>query len=122
MSKVVMVGSESKKESEIMEFSGASAEEIADKVALFMASRGYRLETGDKVQGVYGRGSAAWHAMLGPLVRRLKCNVTVAESGENVKVVIAKGMTGWGGGALGATRVKKELRGIMSGLQSSILS
>jgi len=122
MSKVVMVGSESKKESEIMEFSGASVEEIADKVALFMATSGYRLETGDKVQGVYGRGSAAWHAMLGPLVRRLKCNVTVAKSEENVKVVVAKGMTGWGGGALGATRVKKELQEIVGGLQSSILS
>jgi len=122
MSKVVMVGSESKKESEIMEFSGASVEEIADKVALFMATSGYRLETGDKVQGVYGRGSAAWHAMLGPLVRRLKCNVTVAKSEENVKVVAAKGMTGWGGGALGATRVKKELQEIVGGLQSSILS
>jgi len=122
MSKVVMVGSESKKESEIMEFSGASVEEIADKVALFMATSGYRLDTGDKVQGVYGRGSAAWHAMLGPLVRRLKCNVTVAKSEENVKVVVAKGMTGWGGGALGATRVKKELQEIVGGLQSSILS
>jgi len=122
MSEVVMVGSESKKESEIMEFSGASVEEIADKVALFMATSGYRLETGDKVQGVYGRGSAAWHAMLGPLVRRLKCNVTVAKSKENVKVVVAKGMTGWGGGALGATRVKKELQEIVGGLQSSILS
>jgi len=122
MSEVVMVGSESKKESEIMEFSGASVEEIADKVALFMATSGYRLETGDKVQGVYGRGSAAWHAMLGPLVRRLKCNVTVAKSEENVKVVVAKGMTGWGGGALGATRVKKELQEIVGGLQSSILS
>jgi len=122
MSEVVMVGSDSKKESEIMEFSGADVEEIANKVALFMATRGYRLETGDKAQGVYGRGSAAWHAMLGPLVRRLKCNVTVAKSEENVKVVIAKGMTGWGGGALGAARAKKELRDITSGLQSSILS
>lgn len=122
MGKIVMAGSESTKESQMLEFSGTTTEEIADKVALFMASRSYRLESGDKFQGVYGRGSAAWHAMLGPLVRRLKCNVTVAKSGENVKLVIAKGMTGWGGGALSATRARKELQEIVAGLQSSILS
>jgi len=122
MAEIAMIGSAETKESRTMEFSGAGPEEIADKVALFMGERGYHLETGDKLQGVYGRGSAAWGAMLGPLVRRVKFNVTVGKKGDHVAVVIAKGMTGFGGGALGAAKVKKEFQSLAAGLQSHILS
>jgi hypothetical protein len=122
MAEIAMVGSAEGKGSRTMEFSGGSLEGIADKVALFMTERGYRLESGDKLQGVYGRGSAAWGAMLGPLVRRAKFNVTVGKKEENVAVVVAKGMSGFGGGGLGAARVKKEFQSLASGLQSRILS
>jgi hypothetical protein len=40
MGKITMVGSQTTKEAQSMEFAGASAEEIADQVALFMAGRG----------------------------------------------------------------------------------
>jgi len=122
MDNVAMVGSTNTKTSATMEFSGASPEEIADKVALFMGERGYRLESGDKLQGVYGRGSAAWGAMLGPLVRREKFNVTVGKKGDHVAVVVARGMTGFGGGAISATKVRKEFQVVVTGLQSDILS
>lgn len=122
MGNVAMVGSTNTETSCTMEFSGASPEEIADKVALFMAERGYRLESGDKLQGVYGRGSAAWGAMLGPLVRRAKFNVTVGKKGDHVAVVVAKGMTGFGGGALTAMKLRKEYQVLVTGLQSYVLS
>ncbi|NQT82329.1 hypothetical protein HQ563_04860 [bacterium] len=122
MSKVVMVGSKTTKESETRLFSGATVEEIADKVALVMSSRAYSLETGSKVQGVYGRGSAAAHAMLGPIAKRQKYNVTVLQDGENVALVLAKGMSGMGGGILSARKVKKEFQAILGALQESILS
>ena len=122
MADIAMVGSAETKESRSMEFSGASLEEIANKVALFMTERGYRLESGDRLQGVYGRGSAAGAAMLGPLVRRAKFNVTVAKEGDHIAVVMSKGMSGLGGGALGAARVKKEFQALASGLQSHVLS
>jgi len=122
MSKVVMVGSKSTKESETRIFSGATVEGIADKVALFMAGRGYRLESGTKTQGVYGRGSAGAHAIVGPLTRRQKYNITIVQEGENVAVVVARGMTGMGGGLLSARKVKKEFTAIMSGLQETILA
>lgn len=122
MADIAMVGSAETKESRTMEFSGAGLEEVAGKVALFMTERGYRLESGDKLQGVYGRGSAAWGAMLGPLVRRAKFNVTVARKGDHVAVAVSKGMSGFGGGALGAARVKKEFQALASGLQSHVLS
>jgi tetrahydromethanopterin S-methyltransferase subunit F len=122
MGKVAMVGSKTTKESETRVFSGATVEAVADKVALFMAARGYRLESGTKMQGVYGTGSAAAHAMLGAMVKRQKYNITVVQDGENVALVVAKGMTGMSGGLLSARRVKKEFAAIMSGLQESILS
>ncbi len=122
MGKVVMVGSKTTKESETRVFSGVAVEEIADKVALLMSTRGYRLESGTKVQGVYGRGSAGAHAIVGPLTRRQKYNITVIQDGENVALVVAKGMSGMGGGVLSARKVKKEFQAIIAGLQESILS
>ncbi len=122
MGNVVMVGSKTTKEAETRVFSGATVEEVADKVALFMSGRGYRLESGTKTQGVYGRGSAGAHAIVGPLTKRHKYNITVVQDGENVAVVVAKGMSGMGGGLLSARKVKKEFQGIMAGLQNSILS
>jgi tetrahydromethanopterin S-methyltransferase subunit F len=122
MGNVVMVGSKSTKEAETRVFSGATVEEIADKVALFMSARGYRLESGTKSQGVYGRGSAGAHAMVGPLARRQKYNITLIKDGENVALVVAKGMSGMGGGLLSARKVKKEYQAVVAGLQDTILS
>lgn len=122
MSKVVMVGSKSTKEAHTLMFSGGIADEIAGKVALVMAGRGYRLESGTRDQAVYGRGSAAAHALLGPLARRQKYNITIVPDGENISVVIAKGMTGMGGGLISAGKVKKELQAIIGGLQEQLLS
>jgi len=122
VSKIVMVGSSKTKDAHTLEFSGGTVDEIAGKVALFMGQRGYRLESGDRLQGVYGRGSAAWAAMMGPLVSRAKFNVTVAQKGDRVTVVVARGMTGWGGGALTARRVGKEFQEVVAGLQEAILT
>ncbi len=97
----------------------ANIDTVASKVAMVMAQRGYRLESGDQRQGVYGCGSAAAHAMLGPLVRRRKLNVTVTPGeGDSVALVLAKGMSGWGGGLLSAGKQKKELAEIIGTLQA----
>ena len=122
MGKIAMVGSTAAKESQTLVFSGAPIEEIADKTALFLAARGYTLEEGTKTQGVYGRGSATGRALLGALAKRTKYNVTVGKDGENVAVVIAKGMSGISGGLWGMSQEKKELQAVVTGLQSAILS
>ena len=92
-----MVGSKTTKESHTMVFSGATVDQVADKVALLMAGRGYPLDSGIKEQGVYGRGSAAAHMMLGSVARRQKYNITIVTEGENVAVVLAQEMTAMGG-------------------------
>ena len=122
MGKIAMVGSRATAEAYSMEFAGASIEEIADQVALFMAGRGYRRESGDKFQSVYGRGSAVGHALLGPLVRRQKYQLTLGRTGKNVTVTLAKGMSGWGGGVFSAAKVRRELQEVQTGLQSFLFA
>jgi hypothetical protein len=122
MGKYAVVKSSETKESITLVFSGGTVDEIADKTALFLAARGYHLESGAKTQGVYVRGSAAARALVGPLSKRAKFNVTVGKDGENAAVVIAKGMSGVSGGLLGMSQMSKELGSLSAGLQSAILS
>jgi hypothetical protein len=122
MGKIVIVGTSASKDSQTLVFSGGTVDEIADKAALFMGARGYRIESGTKTQGVYGRGSAAGRAFFGVLTKRTKYNLTIGKEGDNVALVVAKGMTGIGGGLLGVSQEKKEFQTIISGLQSAILS
>jgi len=122
MGKYAVVKSSETKESITMVFSGGTVEDIADKTALFLAARGYHLDSGTKTQGVYAKGSAAARALVGALSKRAKFNVTVGKDDENVAVVIAKGMSGAYGGLLGMSQMGKELGSLSAGLQSAILS
>ena len=122
MGKYAVVKSSETKESITLVFSGGTLEEIADKTALFLAARGYHLESGTKTQGMYVKGSAAARALVGALSKRAKFNVTVGKDDPNVAVVIAKGMSGMSGGFLGMAQMGKELGSLSAGLQSAILS
>jgi hypothetical protein len=122
MGKYAVVKASETKESITLVFSGATLDEIADKTALFLAARGYHLESGTKTQGVYVKGSAAARALVGALSKRAKFNVTVGTDEPNVAIVIAKGMTGISGGFLGMSQMSKELGSLSAGLQSAILS
>jgi hypothetical protein len=122
MSDVTMVNSHAEKDSRTFTFAGADAATIAERVALFMTERGYRLESGDKSAGVWGRGSSVGHAILGMLGGRMKLNVAVGAHGENVKVVISRGMGGWWGGLLAASRVRRKFEDLTSALPEAVLS
>jgi hypothetical protein len=122
MGKYAVVKSAETKESITLVFSGGTVDDIADKTALFMAARGYHLESGTKTQGVYVKGSAAARALVGALAKRAKFNVTVGHDDANVAVVVSKGITGMSGGLLGMSQMGKELGSLSAGLQSAILS
>lgn len=121
MTTMAVVGSKATKESQTLVFSGAPVDEVADKVAIFMAGRGYQLESGNKLQGVYGRGSTLGHFLVGPLAKRNKYNITVAKDDENVAVVVSRAMSGLAGGIWAASKVKKEFLEICNGIQSTLL-
>ncbi len=92
MGKTVMVGTTPGKDTTTLLFSGATADEIADRVGVFMTARGYRLESGNKHQAVFGKGSALAQAFLGAFINRQKHNITVTPDDGKVSVVIARGM------------------------------
>jgi len=123
MGQISMVGTTHSDEADTFRFTGGSATAIADKIAVYMAGRGYHLESGDRSTAVYGRGSAAAHALLGGmLARRSKINITVSPDGDAVSVVIAKGMTGMGGGFIGKARTSAELQNVILGLEQTLLT
>lgn len=119
--RIMMVGSNTTKQAVTLEFVGGDVAAVADKVAIFLSSRGYRLESGDRTQGVYGRGSAVGNVLAGALGGRQRFSVTIARNGEKIAVIISRAMTGWSGGMIGVSVVKKELQAITTGMQSFLL-
>jgi hypothetical protein len=122
MGQIAMVKSTAAKESQTLVFSGATADDVADKAALFFAAQGYHLDSGTKTQGVYTRGSQAAHMVLGALAGLKKFNVTVAKDGDAVAVVLARGMSGAWGGLLGMSKIEKAFQELITGLQGAILA
>ncbi len=122
MGQIAMVRSTSARESQTLVFSGASVDDVAEKAALFLAARGYHLESGTKTQGVYQRGSQAAHMLLGALSGLTKFNVTVGKDGDAVALVIARGMSGAWGGLLGKGKMDRAFQELITGLQGSILA
>jgi hypothetical protein len=91
---------------------GQSAEELADKVYALFLSRGYKLEEGTKLRGVYGNGSAVGRALLGGFVKRNKFSVSIDQTMSGYTISLDKAMSGTMGGALGVSKINKELTAV----------
>ena len=99
-------------------FGGADANAVVAAVGEYFARRGYSLEEGTPVNGMYGKGSATGRALLGAFVTRFKFKVAVY-SGEGVAVLdFSKGMSGAAGGAIGAAKLTKEFTTIQEELKA----
>jgi hypothetical protein len=46
----------------------------------------------------------------------------VVQDDENVAVVLAKGMSGMGGGLIGAAKAKPEFQDLIAGMQETVLA
>jgi hypothetical protein len=84
------------KEGATFTFQGCDAETAAKALDTFFVERGYRLEEGTTMMGSYGIGSKVAAILLGAMVRRFRFDLN-------------KGMTGFSGGLIGISRMKKEL-------------
>lgn len=93
----------------------------ARTVESFFQAEGYRLESGDNLDGVYGIGNNILRILFGAFVKRYKFKVRVLQDGSGSIVVVDKGMSGAMGGVIGFTKMKKELARIREGVQSSIV-
>ena len=91
---------------------------LATGVGSTFAAEGYILESGSSTDGVYGRGSAAMHSMVGGLSKRCKFKVNVAQESDKVRLTINKAMSGAMGGLLGKKKVDREVKRICLRMKS----
>jgi hypothetical protein len=91
------------------QFDDASREELADEIKKFFAKRGYRLEGGEPLDGMWGTGSPVMRALLGGFVKRFKFKVVATGTGDHLTLSLTKGMSGALGGVMGYMKMKKEV-------------
>jgi hypothetical protein len=101
-------------------FSGASEQEIADRVKRYLESQRYRRESGTDTEAVWGHGSPVLHALIGAFAGRAKFDLVVDGDAGRVVVTLKRGMSGVMGGAVGIARLKKKLRGLSDGLGAAV--
>ncbi len=99
-------------------FQGVKPLAVAAALASFFAAQGYRQESGEKLSGTYGTGNDLLRLLLGGLIKRYKFNFQIELRGTGVLLTVSKGMSGAMGGALGYSRMKKELARIFAELQN----
>lgn len=98
---------------------GQSADELADRVFTLFQARGYKLEEGTKLRGVYGNGNAALRAIVGGLVKRNKFSVNIEPNMYNgFTISVDKAMSGALGGMIGVSKLNKELIQVQQMLES----
>ena len=94
--------------------------DAARAVQDFFTAEGYRLESGQLHDAVYGIGSDMMRLLLGGFVKRNKFKVQVVPSDDGSSVLVKKGMSGMMGGALGYSKMKKELARVREALEASL--
>lgn len=97
------------KEGATFTFQGCDAKSAAKALETFFVERGYRLEEGTTMAGSYGIGSKVAAILLGAMVRRFRFDIRITSNGEATRIDLNKGMTGFSGGLIGISRMKKEL-------------
>lgn len=92
----------------------------AEVVENFFLSEGYRLEDGDRHDGVYGIGNNLLRIIFGAFIKRYRFKVRVSAAGSGSVVSVEKGMSGAMGGAIGYAKMKKELKRIRVGVRAAV--
>lgn len=101
---------------------GPDAAAVLDIVRTTLESQGYTVTVDES--GWSGRaevGSKVGRALAGGFVRRMVLDFTIqqGEPGTN-RLVIAPATSGWSGGALGASKAKKEMTAVASGVHQGL--
>lgn len=83
-----------------------------------LIKKGYKLEKGEKVHAIYGKGSKIGRAFLGAFVKRFAFSVEITFDNDVTYLTFAKHGKGYVGGAIGVAQVKKEYNSILSILKN----
>ncbi len=100
-------------ESTFYHFSDDNVAEMSDFIDQFFFKQGYKLEEGSKGNGIYGKGNKILRFILGGFVNRFKYKVRV-EKKEDMVVNVTKAMSGAMGGAIGYSKMKKEMKRLIT--------
>jgi hypothetical protein len=93
----------------ILTCNNVSKEVLAQKVADFFSSEGYKLEGGLPSSGVYGKGSTFWRILFGAFVKRYKFAVQIESKADGqMQLLLTKEMSGISGGIWGYSQMNNE--------------
>lgn len=96
--------------------------ELSNELPVFiytlLIKKGYKLEKGEKVHAIYGKGSKIGRAFLGAFVKRFAFSVEITFDNDVTSLTFAKHGKGYVGGAIGVAQVKKEYNSILSILKN----
>lgn len=94
------------------------AEEVGERIERFFSQNGYRLESGNRFDGYYGIGNDFRRLIFGAFAKRYKFHVTIEATTEGTVVQVEKGISGVMGGAVGYTKMKKELQRVRDEIEA----
>ena len=102
-------------------YENTNVNELTGKVASFFQKEGYKLEQGTPQNGVYGTGNAVARFFFGAFVKRSKFIVNINQQGDQVRLAIRKGMTGFSGGLIGSSSMGNEYNRIIHNIKVSVV-
>lgn len=89
-------------------YEGVSAEQIATATEQIFTKHGYKIEQGNKLEGIYGTGSKVMRILFGAFAKRYVFGISIKEEGPDTKLIFKKAMTGMMGGAIGYAKMNSE--------------
>ena len=96
----------------------AKEQSMARLVETYFADEGYSLERGSAEDAVYGKGSKVLRFLFGAFVQRHTFHVAVEQVGKGtVEVEIKRLDSGFAGGLIGVSQVRKEEESILDGFE-----
>jgi hypothetical protein len=93
-------------------------EDLAAKIRNYLLKDGYKLESGEATNGVYGKGSKTMRILFGAFVKRFTWSLAIAGDEKSSKLVFKKDEKGYWGGAIGVAQVKTEWTRITNALKA----
>ncbi|MBN1348497.1 hypothetical protein JXJ21_03745 [candidate division KSB1 bacterium] len=93
---------------------------LGQEVNTFFQKLGYKLEEGTNQFGIYGTGSPVLRVLFGAFAKRYKFNVAIRENAKQVKLTINEAMSGYSGGLIGKSKMKKEFQKITEAIKTNL--
>lgn len=94
-----------------------NVDEVADRFAVFMDKKGYKLEFGTKKDGRYGKGNQILRLLFGAFVKRFAWQVNISDEFGVTQLTFYKEAKGYAGGIIGVSQVNNEFNSIINSLK-----